>query len=167
MKFFSCCSVTKSCPPLCDPMDCSMADFSVLHYLPSLVRLMLFEPKMPYNHLILCCPLLLPSVLPSIRVFTSESALSIKWPKYWSFSLSMGHSNKYSGLIPFRIEWFDLAVQGTLKSLLQHHSLKTPILRRSVFFIVQFSHHTWLLEEPWLWLHRHLSARFSSRIYQI
>ena len=104
---------------------------------------------------------------PTSGSYTSESALSIKWPKYWSFSLSMGHSNEYSGLIPFRIEWFDLAVQGTLKSLLQHHSLKTPILRHSVFFIVQFSHHTWLLEEPWLWLHRHLSARFSSRIYQI
>ena len=123
-------------------MDCSTADFSVLHYLLSFVKLMPFEPKMPYNHLILCCPLLLlPSVFPNIRVFTSESALSIRWPKYWSFSLSMGHSNEYSGLIPFRIEWFDLlAVQGSVKSLLQHHSLKASVLLCSTFFMIQLLH---------------------------
>ena len=95
---------------------------------------------MPSNHLILCCPLLLlPSIFPSIRVFSNESVLCIRWPKYWSFRISS--SNEYSGLISFRIDWFDLlAVQGTLKSLLQHHSSKTSILQRSAFFIVQFSH---------------------------
>ena len=94
----------------------------------------------PSNHLILCCPLLLfPSVFPSIRVFSSESVLHIRWLKYWSFSLSP--SNEYSGLIAFRIGWFDLfAVQGTLKSLLNHHSSKTSILRRSILFMVQLSH---------------------------
>ena len=94
------------------------------------------------NHLVLCCPLLLlPSVFPSIRVFYSESALHIRWPKYWSFSFSISPSNEYSELISFRIEWFDLlAVQGTLKSLLQHHSLKASILRHSAFFVVQLSH---------------------------
>ena len=95
---------------------------------------------MPSNHLILCCPfLLLPSIFPSIRVFSSESTLHIRWPKYWSFSISP--SNEYSGLISFRIYWFDLlAVQGTLKSLLRHHSSKASILWCSAFFIVQLSH---------------------------
>ena len=95
---------------------------------------------MPSNHLILCCPLLLsPSVFPSIRVFSNESALHIRWPKYWSFSISS--SNEHPGLISFRIDWLDLlAVQGTLKNLLQHHSSKASILRRSVFFTVQLSH---------------------------
>ena len=97
---------------------------------------------MPSNHLILCCPLfLLPSIFPSIRVFSSESVLHIRWPKYWSFSFSISHSNEYSGLISFRIDWLDLlAVQWTLKSLLQHHSSKESILRHSAFFILQFSH---------------------------
>ena len=97
---------------------------------------------MPSNHLILCCPLLLPpSIFPSIRVFSSESALHIRWPKYWSFSFSITPSNEYSGLISFRIDWFDLlAVQETLKSLLQHHSSKASILRRSAFFTVQLSY---------------------------
>ena len=96
---------------------------------------------MPSNHLILCCPLLLlPSILPSIRVFSKESVL-IRWPKYWSFGFSISPSNEHSGLISFRIGWFDLlAVQGTLKSLLQHHSSKASILLCSAFFIVQFSH---------------------------
>ena len=145
MKFFSyCCSVTKPCLALCSPVHCSSVDISVLHHLPSLAKLMPLEPKMPSNHLLLYCPLLLlPSVFPNIRVFTSESALSIRWPKYWSFSISMGYSNEYSGLIPFGIDWFDLlAVQGILQSLLQHHSLKALILTRSVFFTVHFSHHT-------------------------
>ena len=95
---------------------------------------------MPSNHLIFCCPLLLPpSLFPSIRVFTNESVLHIRWPKYWSFSICP--SNDYSGLISFRMDWLDLlAVQGTLKSLLQHHSLKASILWCSAFFIVQFSH---------------------------
>ena len=97
---------------------------------------------MPSNHLILCCPLLLlPSIFLSIRVFSSESALGIRWPKYWSFSFSISPLNEYSGLISFRMDWLDLlAVQGTLKSLLQHHSSKASILRRSAFFIVQLSH---------------------------
>ena len=97
---------------------------------------------MPSSHLILCCPLLLlPSIFPSVRVFSSESVLHIRWPKYWSFSFSISPSNEYSGLISFRVDWLDVfAVQGTLKSLLQHHSSKTSILRHSAFFIVQLSH---------------------------
>ena len=96
---------------------------------------------MPSNHLILCHPLILPSIFPSIRVFSNESSLHIRWPKYWSFSFSISPSNEYSGLISFRMDWLDLfAVQGTLKSLLQHHSSKTSILQGSNFFIVQFSH---------------------------
>ena len=103
---------------------------------------MSIELVMPSNHLILCCPLLLlPSIFPSIRVFSSESALHIRWPKYWSFSFSISSSNKYSGLLSFRMGWFDLlAVQGTLKNLLQHHSLKASILWHSVFFMLQLSH---------------------------
>ncbi|XDA86349.1 hypothetical protein R6Z07F_016084 [Ovis aries] len=97
---------------------------------------------MPSNHLILCHPiLLLPSIFPSIRVFSNEPALHIRWPKYWTFSFSISTSKEYSGLISFRIDWFDLlAVQGTLKSLLQHHSSKASILQHSTFFIVQLSH---------------------------
>ena len=96
---------------------------------------------MPSNHLVLCHPLLPPSIFPSIRVFSKESVLRIRWPKYWSFSFSISPSNEYSGLISFRIDWFDLlAVQGTLKSLLQHHSSKTSILRCSAFFKVQPLH---------------------------
>ena len=107
----------------------------------SLLKLMSIESMMSSNHLILCHPLLLPpSIFPSIRVFSSESALCIRWPKYWSFSFSISPSNEYSGLISFRIEWSDLlAVQGTLKSLLQHHSSKASILWHSAFFIVQCS----------------------------
>ena len=108
----------------------------------SLLKLMSIELVMPSNHLILCCPLLLlPSTFPSTRVFSSESVLHIRWPKLWSFSFSISPSNEYSGLISFRIDWFDLlAVQRTLKSLLQHHSSKESILRRSAFFMVQLSH---------------------------
>ena len=97
---------------------------------------------MPSNHFILCCPLLLlPSIFSCIRVFSNESVLHIRWPKYWNFSFSISPSNEYSGLISFRIDWFDLlAVQGTLKSLLQHHSSKASILRLSAFFMVQLSH---------------------------
>ena len=103
---------------------------------------MSIESMMPSNHLILCHPLLLlPSIFPSIRVFSDESALHVRWPKYWSFSLNMSPSNEHPGLISFRMDWLDLpAVQGTLKSLLQHHSSKASILRRSAFFIVQLSH---------------------------
>ena len=108
----------------------------------SLLRLMSVESVMPSNHLILCRPLfLLPSVFPSIRVFSNESVLHIKWPKYWSFSFSISPSSEYSGLISFRMDWLDLlAVQGALKSLLQHHSCNASILRRSAFFMVQFSY---------------------------
>ena len=103
---------------------------------------MSIESVMPSNHLILCRPLLfLPSIFPSIRIFSNESVLHIRWPEYWSFSFSISPSNKYSGLISFRIDWLDLlAVQGMLKSLLQHHSSKASILRCSAFFMVQLSH---------------------------
>ena len=107
----------------------------------NLLKLTSIESVMPSNHLILCHPLLLPSIFPSIRVFPNEWALYIRWPKYWSFNFSISPSNKYSGLISFRIDWFDLlAVPGTLKSLLQHHSSKASILQFSAFFMVQFSH---------------------------
>ena len=107
----------------------------------SLLKLMSVESVMPSSYLILCCPLLLlPSVFPSIRVFSSESALCIRWPKYWSFSFNISPSNEHPGLISFRMDWLDLlAVQGTLKSL-QHHSSKTSILWCSAFFLVQLSH---------------------------
>ena len=103
---------------------------------------MAIESVMPSNHLILCRPLLLlPSILPSIRVFSNESALPIRWPKYWSFSFNTSPSNEHPGLISFRVDWLNLlAVQGTLKSLLQHHSLKASILQCSIFFMVQLSH---------------------------
>ena len=108
----------------------------------SLLKLMSIESVMPSDHLILCHPLLLlPSIFPSIRVFSNKSVLHIRWPKYWSFSFNMSPSNEYSGLISFRIDWLDLlAVQGTLKSLLQHHSSKPLILWYSAFFTVQLSH---------------------------
>ena len=108
----------------------------------SLLKLMPIESVMPSNHLILCCShLLLPSVFSSIRVFSNESVLHIRWPKYWSFNFSISPSNEYSGLISFRIDWLDLlAVQGTLKSLLQHHSSQASILQRSAVFMVQLSH---------------------------
>ena len=108
----------------------------------SLPKLMSIELVMPANHLILCHRLLLlPSIFPSVRVFSNESALRIRWSKYWSFSLSISPSNEHPGLISFRMDWLDLlAVQGTLTSLLQHHHSKASILRRSVFFMVQLSH---------------------------
>ena len=108
----------------------------------SLLKLMSIKSVMPSNHLILCCPLLLPpSIFPSIRVFSNELVLHIRWPDYWSFSFNINPSNEYSGLISFRIDWLDhLAVQGTLKSLHQHHSSKASVLWCSAFFIVQLSH---------------------------
>ena len=108
----------------------------------SLLKPMSIESVMPSNHLILCHPLLLlPSIFPSIRVFSSESVLPIRWPKYWSFSFNISLSNEYSGLISFRMDWLDLlAVQRTLKSLLQHHSSKASVLQHSAFFIVELSH---------------------------
>ena len=107
----------------------------------SLPKPMSIESVMPSNHLILCRPLLLPSIFPSVRVFSSESVLCIRWPKYWNFRFSISPSNEYSRLISFRMDWLDLlAVQGTLKSLLQHHSSKASILQHSAFFTVQLSH---------------------------
>ena len=119
-------------------MDCSMPGFPVHHQLPKLAQTLAYwvSDAIQSSH-----PLLLLSIFPSIRVFSTELTLPIKWPKYWSFRSSISPSNAYSGLISLRIDWFDLlAVQGTLKSLLQHHSFKASILRRSAFFIVQFSH---------------------------
>ena len=138
---FCCCSVAQSCPTLCDPMDYSQASLSFT-ISQSLLKLMSIELVMPSNHLILCRPLLLlPSIFPSIMVFSNESALCIRWPKYLSFSFNISPSNEYLGLISFRTDWFDLlAVQGTLKSQLQHHSSKASILCRSAFLVVQLSH---------------------------
>ena len=126
----------------------------------SLLRLMSIELVMPSNHLILCyLLLLLPSVFPSIRVFSNESALRIKWPRDWSFSFSISPSSEYSGLISFRIDWMDLlAVQGTLKSLLQHSS-KASILQRSAFFVVQLSHPYMTTGKTTVWLDEPLLAR--------
>ena len=135
-------SVAQMCQTLCDPMDCSTPGFPVHHQFP--------EPAQTQVHWIddaiqpsfLCHPfLLLPSIFPSIRVFSNDSVLHIRWPKYWSFSFSISPSNEYSELIFFRMDWLDLlAVRGTLKSLPQHHSSKAWILQHSAFFIVQLSH---------------------------
>ena len=124
------------------PWTAACQDFLSIINSWSLLKLMSIESVMPSNHLILCCPfLLLPSIFPSIRVFSIESVLHIRWPKCWSFSFSISPSNEYSGLISFRIDWFDLlAVQGTLKSLLQHHSSKASIFQCSTLFMVQLSH---------------------------
>ena len=123
-------------------MNRSTPGLPVHHQLPSLPKLMCIELVMPSSHLILCRPLLLlPSIFPSFRVFSNESALPIRWSKDWSFSFRISPSNEYSGLTSFRMDWLDLlAVQGTLKSLLQHRSSKASILRRSAFFMVQLSH---------------------------
>ena len=131
-------SVAQSYLTLCDPMDCSMPGLPVHHQLPELTQTHVIESMMPSNHLILCRPcLLLPSIFPSMWIFSSESVLHIRWPKYWSVRFSISPSNEYSGLISFRIDWLDLlAVQGTLKSLLQHHSSKASVLWCSSFFIV-------------------------------
>ena len=169
-RYCCCCSVTKSCLILCATMNCSTPGFLVLHYLPvqslscvrlfatpwtaarqaslsiansrSLLKLMSIESVMPSSHLILCQTLLLlPSIFPSIRVFSNNSALHMRWPKYGSFSFSISPSNEHPGLISFKMDWLDLlAVQGTLKSLLQHHSTKASVLWPSDFFTVQLSH---------------------------
>ena len=134
--------VAQSCPTPCDPMDCSTPGLPVHHQLPEFTQTHVHRVGDATNHLILCRPLLLPpSIFPSIRVFSNESVLHIRWPKYWSFSFNISPSSEYSGLISFRMDWLDLlAVQRTLKSLLQHHSSKASILRRSAFFMVQLSH---------------------------
>ena len=127
----------------------------------SLLKLMSIESMMPSNHLILChFIILLVSSFPSIRVFSNESALCIRWPKYWSFSLSISPANEYSGLISFRIDWSELlAVQETLKSLLRHYSSEASILQCSAFFMVNPYINAWLLEKTWLWLYRSLLAK--------
>ena len=146
----------------CSPFSCSVMSRSVTPWTAacqiflsitssqSLLKLLYIELVMPSNHLILCCPLLLLlSIFPNIRVFSNESVLHIKWPKHWSFSFSISPSNEYSGVISFRMDWLDLlAVQGTLKSLLQHHSSNVSILWHSAFFTVHSHIHTWLLEKP-------------------
>ena len=132
---------TQSCPTLCNAMNCSTPGLPVHHQLSELALTHVHHVGDATQHLILCRPLLLPSTFPRKRVFSKESVLGIRWPKYWSFSFSISPSNEYSGLISFRMDWFDLlAVQWTLKSLLQHHSSKASILQRSAFFIVQLSH---------------------------
>ena len=135
------CSEAQSCPTLCDLMDCSTPDFPDPHCLLELALFMFIELVMLSIHLILCRPLLLPSIFASISVFSNESTVCIRWPKYWSFSFSISPSNEYSGLISFRMDWFDLpAAQGTLKSLPQHHNLKASVLCCSAFFMVHLSH---------------------------
>ena len=134
-------SSVQSRPIICNPMDCSTPGFPIHHQLPSLLKLMSIQAMMPSNHLILCHPLLLPSVFPSITVFFNDSVPQIRWPEYWSFSFSISPTNEYSGLILFRMDWLDLfALQGTLKSLLQHHSSKASVLQCSAFFLVRLSH---------------------------
>ena len=134
-------SVAQSCPTLCNPWTTSCQVSLTIINSQSLLKLMSIESVMQSSHLILCHPLLLlPSIFPSIRVFSSESALRIRWPKYWSFSFNISPSNEHPGLISFRMDWLDIfAVQGTLKSLLQHHSSKASILQCSAFFTVQLT----------------------------
>ena len=136
-----CCSVIQSCL-FATPRTAAHQAYLSITISWSLHKLMPSESLIPYNHLVLCCTLLLlPSIFPSIRVFFNESVLHIRWPKYWSFSFSISPSNEYPGLISFRIDWLDLlAVQGNLQSFLQHHSSKASILWCSAFFIVQLSH---------------------------
>ena len=185
-----CCSVAQLCPTLCDPLDCSIPGFPIHHHLWELAQTHVHW-VMPSIQLALCCPrLLLPSIFPSIKVFSNESVLHIRWPWYWSFSFSISPSNKYSGLISLRIDWFDLlAVQGTLKCLLQYRSSKTSILSLSLWHATEDpgvamgrrpvkkkkkktsilqcsvlcsnSHiHMWPLEKTYLWLYRPLSVMF-------
>ena len=134
---FSCSAVSDSTTPRTAACQASLS----ITNSQSLLKLMSSEPVTLPNHLILCHPLLLlPSIFPSIRIFSSESVLRVRWPKYWSFSFNISPSSEHSGLISFRMDWLDLlAVQGTLKSLLQHHNSKVSILQRSTFFMVQLS----------------------------
>ena len=131
-------SVTQLCLTLCDPMDYSTPGLPVHHQLPGFTQTHVHRVSDTIQHLILCHPLLLPpSIFPSIRVFSNESVLCLRWPKYWSFRFNISPSNEYSGLISFRMDWLDfIAGQGTLKSLLQHHSSKASILQHSASFIV-------------------------------
>ena len=150
ISYCCCCPVTKPCPTLCNPMDCSTPGFPVLHYLLEFAQtpvhwvgdaIQSSQPLLPI--------LLLPSIFPSIRVFSNESALCIRWPKYWSFSFHTSPSNEYSGLISFRIDWFDLlAVQETLKSFLQHHNLKHQFFGSQPSLWSNSHICTWLLKKP-------------------
>ena len=135
-------SVAQPCPTLCDPMNHSTPGLPVHHQLPEFTQTHVHQVSDAIRHLILCLPLLLlPPIPPSIRVFSNESSLHMRWPNYWSFSFSNNPSNEHPGLISFRMDWLDLlAVQGTLKSLLQHHSPKASIFQCSAFFTVQLSH---------------------------
>ena len=159
MEYY-CCSLTQLCPTLCDPMDCSTPGFSVFYHLPELAQTLVhrisdaIQPSQP-----LLSPS--PPVFTSIKVFSNDWALPIRWWNYWSLSFSISWSNEYSGLISFRIDWFSLlTVQETLKSLLQHHSLKASILWHSGIFIVQFSHpYMTTGKKPRLWLYGPLKAK--------
>ena len=142
--YFQFSSVAQSCLTLCDLMNCSTPGLPVHHQLPEFTQTHGHRVSDPSSHLILCRPLLLlPSIFPNIRVFSNESALHIRWPKYWSFSFNISPYNEHSGLISFRMDWLDLlAGQGTLKSLLQYHSSKASILLHSAFFIVSHPYMT-------------------------
>ena len=147
---YCCCSVAQSCPTFCHPVNCSTPGLPVHHQLPEFAQTHVHwvgDAIQPSRSL-LSLPLL-PLLFPSIRFFSNESVLRIRGPKYWSFSFSTSPSKEHTGLISLRIDWFDLlAVQGTLKNLLQHHSSKALLLQGSAFFVIQISHHTWLLEKP-------------------
>ena len=143
-------SVAQSCPTLCDPMNCSTPGLPVHHHLQEITQTRVHrvsdatQPSHPLSSL-----LLLPLIPPSIRVFSNESTLHMRWPKYWSFSFSITPSSQHPGLISFRMDWLDLlTIQGTHKSILQHNSAKTSILQRSSFFTVQFSHPYMTTEKP-------------------
>ena len=154
-------SVAQLCLILCDPWtEACLALLSITNS-QSLLKVMCIVSVMPSNHLILCPPLLLlPSIFPSIRVFSNDSVLLIRWSKYWSFSFSISPSNEYSELISFRMNWLDLlAVQGTLKSLFQHRSSKASIVRCSAIFVVQFSHPNMTTGKTIAWVDRPLSAK--------
>ena len=153
-------SVAQSCLTLCDPVNRSSPGLPVHHQPPEFTQTYVHWSVMPSNHLILCHPLLLlPSIIPSIRVFSSESVLCIRWPKFWSFSFSISPSNEYSGVIYLRMDWLNLlAVQGTLKSLFQHHSSKASLLWCSAFFMVHIC--TWLLETQELQLYGPLLTKW-------
>ena len=161
-------SVTQSCPNLCNPVHCSMPGFPVHHQLPELAQTHVHRIGDTINHFIPCRPLLLlPSICPSIRVFTNESALHIRWPKYWSFTFSISLSNEHSRLISFRMDWLDiLAVQRILKRLLQHHSSKASILLCSALFIDQLSHPYMITEKTtaltrWTYVDKLMSLLFN------
>ena len=150
MTFLSgCCSVAQSCPTFCDPMDCSIPGFPLVHHLPDFVQTYVHwvGDAIQPSH-----PLLSPSPpafnLSQHQIFSHESVLFLRWPKYWSFSFDISPSSEYSGLISFRMDWFDLLQPKEFSSLLQHHNSKASILHCSAFFMVQLSHPSWLLEKP-------------------